>query len=52
MTEKFNEYANIKYEEFTARGERCDKIMSNLLKVYLVAGYKYFSRYIQQQKDK
>ena len=36
----------------TAGGERCDKMMSNLFKRYLVEEYKYFVSYIQHQKNK
>ena len=37
---KFNEYAKIKYEALPARGDRCDNMMSNLFKGYLVVGEK------------
>ena len=50
--EKFNEYTKINYEVLTARGERCNNMMSNLFKGYLAAWYKYCVRYIQHQKYK
>ena len=33
--EKFNEYAKISYEALTAKGERCDDMMSYLFNGYL-----------------
>ena len=50
--EKFNEYANINYEALSARGERCDVMMSNQLNGFVVAWDKAFLRYIQHQKYK
>ena len=50
--EKFNEYANTDYEALSGRGERCDVMMSNQLKVFVVAWDKAFLRYIQPQKYK
>ena len=50
--DKSNEYAMINYESLTARGERCNDMVSNLFKGYLAEGYKQFMRYIQHQKDK
>ena len=35
--EKFNEYANTNYEALAARGERCDVMISNQLKGFVVA---------------
>ena len=46
--EEFNEYSKIKYEAISARGERCNDMISNLIKGYLAAGDKYFVRYRQK----
>ena len=47
---KFNKYIKIVYRNISARGERYDDMMSNLLKWYLVAVYKEFVRYREHQK--
>ena len=38
--DKFNEYDKINFEALTARGERCDEIISNLFKGYIATGDK------------
>ena len=50
--DKFNEYSKINYEALATRGERCDDMMSSLLKGYLTAGEKESVTYIQHQKNK
>ena len=35
--DKLNEYSKIKYEALTARGERCNEMMSNMFKGYIAA---------------
>ena len=50
--DKFNEYAKINYEGLTARGDRCNYMVSNVFKGYVEAQDKEFVRYVQHQNDK
>ena len=38
--DKFNKYAKINYKALSARGERCNNMISNLFKWYLESGDK------------
>ena len=40
--DKLNEYDKVTFEALTARGERCDEIISNMLNVYMASGDKEF----------